>query len=264
MDTSQLDRPMSQAKVTKNLVTLACASLLAFNAFHFCKRYQSFRCYETAAESQTNQVEQFASTLYSFHPALILAKLVDEQSMRYFVAGKEEKLTECADTYLTLQKVAYGVRSPAICQALIRLGLSHIADKNFAAAEVAFKTSLEICQTNHLVCPSGNSPGVVGSLYWLSALYGVQKRYAEAEASDQQAISLLIDKSGNDSACGDQYRLLAELSKSQAKYESAILFYQKCLTLHGSLFGENDQDSVYLRGQIAHCRSLSMKNGRRI
>lgn len=262
MNTSQLDRPVFQAEAGKKLVTLACAGFLAFNASHLYKGYQSFLRYETAVESQTIQVEQFPSTLVRFHPALILAELVDEQNMKYFLAGKKEKLTEGADTILTLHKVAYGGSSPAICPALIRLGLSHIADKNFAAAEVAFKRSLEICQTNHLVCQSGNSPGVVGSLDCLSILYAMQKRYAEAEASEQKAIRLLIDKNGSDSACGDGYRLLAELNKEQAKYESAILFYQKCLAIHEPVFGATDQESIYYRGQIAQCRLLKMQRER--
>lgn len=264
MDTSQLDRSMSQVKVTKNLVTLACASLLAFNAFHLFTGYQSFLRYKTSLESDPRQVERLVSLVYSLHPSLMRANLIDEQRLRYHFAGQMKEITNCFERSLALREEVYGKGSPKICRTLIQLGFSYITDKNFVAAEAAFKRSLKICQTHQIVCQSYSAPGMIESLDSLSCLYEIEKRYADAEASEQQAITLLKANDGNDFQCGNQYRRLAELLKQQAKYESAIVFFQKNLALHEPVFGVNDQDSVYLRDQIAECRSLKIQNSHRI
>lgn len=119
MDTSQLDRPMSQAKVTKNLVTLACASLLAFNAFHLFTGYQSFLRYKTSLESDPRQVERLVSLVYSLHPSLMRANLIDEQRLRYHFAGQMKEITNCFERSLALREEVYGKGSPKICRTLI-------------------------------------------------------------------------------------------------------------------------------------------------
>lgn len=264
MDTSQLDRPMSQAKVTKNLVTLACASLLAFNAFHLFTGYQSFLHYKKSLDSDPLHVERLVSLVYSFHPSLIRANLIDDQRLKYHFAGQMKEITNCFERSLALREESYGKASPKICRTLMMLGFSYINDRNFTASEAAFKRSLAICQANHIVCQSYDAPGMIESLDSLSCLFEIEKRYPEAEASEQQAISLLRAKDGNDFQCGNQYRKLAELLKQQAKYDSAIVFYQKNLALHEPMYGVNDQDSVYLREQIAECQSLAEKKIREI
>jgi tetratricopeptide (TPR) repeat protein len=258
MDIGKLDQPKPPARGSSRMVTIACASLLAFNAFHIVTGYQSFLRYKKSLDSDPLQVERLVSMVYSFHPSLIRANLIDDQLLKYHFAGQMKEITNCFERSLALREEVYGKASPKICRTLMMLGFSYINDRNFAAAEAAFKRSLAICQANHIVCQSYDAPGMIESLDSLSCLYEIEKRYAEAEASERQAISLLRAKDGNDFRCGNQYRKLAELCKQQAKYESAIVFYQKNLALHEPVFGVNDQDSVYLRDQIAQCQAIEL------
>jgi tetratricopeptide (TPR) repeat protein len=147
--------------------------------------------------------------------------------------------------------------SPKICQSLNSL-VSYIVEKNSLLLR-SRSSALEICQSNHQICHL-KSPGAVESLDCLAYLFEIQKRYAEAESCEQRAIGLLIDHYGNDSQCASQYQKLAELHRQQAKYQLAISFYKKKLAIHEPIFGVNDQDSIYIREQIAECLALSRRS----
>jgi tetratricopeptide (TPR) repeat protein len=260
METSKHVQSIPPARGVNRLVTVACLGLLAFNAFHLFGGCQAFLRYKAFLERNPREVEQLVSTIYSLHPSLLRANQFDRKQLEFFSAGQHEKVSNCFERALALRKEVYGADSPKICQSLNSLGCSYIVEKKFAAAEVAFKRSLEICQSNHQICQSYKSPGAVESLDCLAYLFEIQKRYAEAESCEQRAIGLLIDHYGNDSQCASQYQKLAELHRQQAKYQLAISFYKKKLAIHEPIFGVNDQDSIYIREQIAECLALSRRS----
>jgi len=249
-----------RARASSHIITLAWASLAAFNVFHINNGFHSFVRYSAYLEKNPQQVEQFGAAVFSLHPLLVYAARIDEQCVQYQLVDKQEKVTNCFERTLALREKVYGLSSPAICQTLIQLGCSNLRDKNYSAAEAAFKRALKICQSHNLICHDSGFPSVVECLDSLAYVYEAQNRYDDAEACEKRAIALTMEKRGNDLSCGNQFLRLAELAKKQAKYQTAIAFYQKNLSMHEPVFGKNDRDSIFMREQIAECQVLSRQS----
>ncbi len=249
-----------RARVSSHIIALAWASLAAFDVFHIDNGFHSFVRYTAYLEKNPKQVEQFEAAIFSLHPLLIYAARIDEQCMQYQLADRQEKVTNCFERTLALREKVYGLSSPAICQTIIQLGCSNLREKNYSAAEAAFKRALKICQSHNLICHDSGFPSVVECLDSLAYVYEAQSRYDDAEFCEKRAIALTMAKRGNDSECGSQFLRLAELAKKQAKYQTAIAFYQKNLSMHEPVFGKNDQDSIFMREQIAECQVLSRQS----
>jgi tetratricopeptide (TPR) repeat protein len=249
-----------RARASSHIITLAWASLAAFNVFHLYHGFHSFVRHGSFLLTDPMHAEELVASIYNMHPALICAARIDEQCVQYQLVDKQEKVTNCFERTLALREKVYGLSSPAICHTIIQLGCSNLRDKNYSAAEAAFKRALKICQIHNLICHDSGFPSVVECLDSLAYVYEAQSRYDDAESCEKRAIALTMAKRGNDLSCGNQFLRLAALAKKQAKYQSAIAYYQKNLSIHEPAFGRNDQDSIFMREQIAECQVLSRQS----